>query len=173
MTREESIEKTKAVIADMIAKIGIVADIEVREQADTTVFNIRTDDSNILIGQYGINLSALQYVCRIIARRTIDQSFDFVIDVDGYKKKREGYLVNLAKQAYNEAVASGRPVVIKPMPAYERRAIHAALTEYADVVTDSTGEEPNRMVVVRLRDGAELDSSRSIQFGPDQDYQVV
>lgn len=172
MINAEASERIKEIIVSIIRKMGIEADIEIREQPDTTVFNIRTNDSNMLIGQYGVNLNALQYVCRVLARRQGVGDVDFVLDVDDYKKKRESYLVNLAKSAYKEAVSSGKTVAIKPLTAFERRVVHSALSEMPDVASDSIGEEPNRMVTVRPKDAPLPTAPQDLNFG-DNEYKII
>lgn len=172
MIKADTIERIKEIIRSVIGQMGIQADIEIREQPDTTVFNIRTSDSNMLIGQYGVNLNALQYICRVLARRQGVGDVDFVIDVDDYKKKRETYLINLAKSAYKEAASSGKAVVIKPLSSFERRVVHAALSEMTDVASDSVGEEPNRMVTVRPKDLPLPAVPAGLEFGDDE-YKVI
>src|SRR5690606_17613727 len=104
MIEANTLKSIKEIIAGVIEKLGIEADIEVREQPDTVVFNIRTPDSNMIIGQHGVNLSALQYICRVLVKRKLSDAVDFVIDVDDYKKKRESYLSSMAQKAYKEAI---------------------------------------------------------------------
>ena len=168
MMNQESIEAIKEILEDLLRGMGIKAELEVREQAQTSlVFNIRTEDSHILIGQHGVNLSALQYICRVITKRRGLSEIDFVVDVDDYKKKHEQYLSNLAERAYREAVSKKAVVVLRPMSSYERRVVHALLTDRSDVLTDSIGEEPSRMVAIRPIDyKAEL-KTENIKF-PEQ-----
>src|SRR3989338_4181864 len=137
MIKSEAIESVKDVISGIIEKMGVEGTIEIREHPETVVFNIRTRDSNMLIGQHGINLAALQYICRVLSKRKFPESqdLDFIIDVDDYKKKREGYLVSLAQKVYKEALHSKKIIVLKPMTSYERRLIHTALSKTDGVVT--------------------------------------
>src|SRR3989344_6751101 len=119
MINQESIEAIKEILEDLLRGMGIKAELEVREQAQTSlVFNIRTEDSHILIGQHGVNLSALQYICRVITKRQGLAEIDFVIDVDDYKKKHEQYLSNLSERAYREAVSKKAAVIFRPMSSY-------------------------------------------------------
>ena len=175
MVREETIETIKHIIKELIGKMGIETDIEIREQSDTVVFNVRSSDSNMLIGQHGINLSALQYLCRVLTRRKLGETdnIDFIIDIDDYKKKREGHLSSLAEKVYKEVVNNKKTVVLRPMSSYERRVIHAALSNHQEITSDSIGEEPNRMVTIRPV-GREINfNPQSIKFSEQEEYVVI
>src|SRR3989344_2398172 len=175
MIHPETIESIREIISGVIARMGIQADIEVREQPDTIVYNIQTADSNMLIGQHGVNLSALQYICRVLAKRKFTDitDIDFVIDVDDYKKKRELYLVSLSEKAYKEAVGNNKAVVLRPMSSYERRLVHSTLSSFGDVATDSIGEEPRRMVTIRPKNYSVDIDPNSLDFGMSDDYIVL
>jgi spoIIIJ-associated protein len=170
MIEANTLKSIKEIIAGVIEKLGIEADIEVREQPDTVVFNIRTPDSNMIIGQHGVNLSALQYICRVLVKRKLSDTVDFVIDVDDYKKKRESYLSSMAQKAYKEAINKNCVVVFKPMSSYERRIVHASLSNLEGIITDSIGEEPSRMVTIRPV-GTNINGEISgLQFSEQEDY---
>jgi spoIIIJ-associated protein len=62
--------------------------------------------------------------------------------------KNEG-LRELARKAAREAVLKKKPVELPAMNAYERRVVHSELALRPDVMTESSGEEPNRRVVVK------------------------
>ncbi|OGE86129.1 MAG: hypothetical protein A3J48_02720 [Candidatus Doudnabacteria bacterium RIFCSPHIGHO2_02_FULL_46_11] len=173
MPREDSIENIKQVITDLVSKMGIKADIEIREQQDTVVYNLRTNDTNMLIGKHGINLHALQYLARILARRKLQEELDFLIDVEDYKKKREFFLTELAQEIKRQVIDQKRAVVLKSMPAFERRVIHAVLSEAEQVETSSIGEDPNRMVVVFPRGQQPEVSPDSLSFLETEDYKVL
>ena len=73
-----------------------------------------------------------------------------VIDINRHKKEREKELTELANKAAQKVRRTKKPVIFKPMPAFERRFIHMKLAEQPDIVTESTGEDPERKVVIRL-----------------------
>lgn len=173
MSSQEAIEKVKIIILDLINQMGIEADIEIREQPGTVVYNIRTEDTNMLIGRFGINLQSLQYICRVLVKRSMEKEFNFLIDVDNYKKKREAHLQELANQAYKESVNSNTAVALKSMPAYERRIIHTTLSDKEDVSTVSVGDEPNRMVVIKPQNLEMTRDSIKISFSPGEEYKSL
>lgn len=111
-------------------------------------FNIQGEDLGILIGRRGQTLAALQYVVRLIINHQMKVWTPIVIDVEGYKQRRSEALQALAVRIAEQVRVKGVPFTLEPMPAYERRIIHLALTDHPDVITESTGEGDARKVVV-------------------------
>ena len=111
-----------------------------------TVLNISGPDLGLLIGARGETLDALQHLSRLMAGHQIRQRANFVIDVEGYRERREQALARMAERMGKKAIERGRPVTLEPMPAYERRIIHMTLREDPLVRTESTGEGDRRRV---------------------------
>lgn len=106
-------------------------------------------DGKLLIGPSGAHLAALQYIIRSVTRRELDPAIRILVDVNGYRARREQDLVIVAEAAATQALQQGQPVILTPMSSADRRAIHTALAGRTDIVTASHGEEPQRSVVVR------------------------
>ncbi|MDP3997228.1 MAG: R3H domain-containing nucleic acid-binding protein [bacterium] len=106
-------------------------------------------EGNLLIGTQGYHLSALQHLIRSVLRRQLARPLYVVVDVNGYRARRERSLFNLAEAAARRAKTQGRTVVLQPMEAFERRTIHAALSSRDDIKTESMGNEPNRRVIIK------------------------
>ena len=116
----------------------------------TIEINIEAGDTGkLLIGSQGSHLQALQHIIRTLLRRQLSQPARIVVDVNGYRVKREQVLLSLAEDSARRAKSSGRNIVLRPMEAAERRTIHTALATHQEVSTESMGDEPNRRVVVR------------------------
>jgi spoIIIJ-associated protein len=111
-------------------------------------FNVQGEDLGILIGRRGQTLAALQYVVRLIINHQMKVWTPVVIDVEGYKQRRSEALQALAVRMAEQVRVKGMPFTLEPMPAYERRIIHLALTDHPDVTTESTGEGDARKVVI-------------------------
>ncbi len=139
----------KEVLQSLLSYMDITAEIEVVDAAGTAVFNLKTDDSSILIGQHGGNLAALQYLTRVLSHKKLAEPAAFVIDVEGYKKHREEYLRELARQAAARVRQTGERLLLKPMLSYERRVVHAELNSLPDITTESVGEDPERRVLIK------------------------
>lgn len=120
---------------------------------------IRVDISgngvSYLIGQHGRTLLALQHLIRQIYINTtedFDEGVKLIIDVDGYKQKRVERIKDLARNAAEKSLSLGMEITLPSMTAFERHVVHEFIQEsFPEVETTSTGEEPNRRVVVKPR----------------------
>jgi spoIIIJ-associated protein len=150
--REEVSKAAVAVLGDLLRHMGIQATVVVREpSADRSmplVLDVEGDDLGLLIGRQGDTLRDLQYITRLIASRKLQRWVNVVVDVAGYKKRRERVLTELAERMAERVIADGRPLTLEPMPAHERRIVHIALRGHEQVTTESTGEGRRRKVVI-------------------------
>lgn len=113
--------------------------------------DIHGDTLGILIGRRGETLDALQYLTSLNVNHDQDNYTRVTLDTENYRAKREEALKRLANRMANRAVKTGRKVVMEPMNPYERRILHSALQQNAAVTTHSEGDEPNRHVVISLK----------------------
>ena len=150
--REEVSKVAVEVLGDLLRHMGIQASVVVREPSDNrsmpVVLDVQGDDLGILIGRQGETLRDLQYITRLIASRKLERWVNVVVDVAGYKKRRERVLTELAERMAERVIADGRPLTLEPMPAHERRIVHMALRDHKQVTTESTGEGTRRKVVI-------------------------
>jgi spoIIIJ-associated protein len=153
---QEKLDAVGALIVGVVSSMGIEASVSVEENARYYIFNIASPDAKLLIGERGANLLALQNLVQAAASRKLGVLQRFTLDVDGYKRQREWALRETAKAAMARVRQTGHPVALEPMQAYERRIVHAFLTEDAEFDTESVGSEPRRRVVVKLREKGEL-----------------
>ncbi|NDJ78267.1 MAG: protein jag [Chloroflexi bacterium] len=143
-----------ATLEELLAKMQIKADIAVHRAAAENgeeapwVLQIQGSDLGMLIGRRGETLAALQYITRLIVSRELQRRANIVLDVEGYKTRREQMLRRLAKRMAEQAVQLGRTVPLEPMPPYERRIVHLALRDHPDVMTESVGEGDHRKVTI-------------------------
>jgi spoIIIJ-associated protein len=110
--------------------------------------DIRGNDLSVLIGRRSETLSAFQYVASLIVGKQTEQFVQLIVDVEGFRDRREKQLVQMANRMADQVTKSGRRQTLEPMPSSERRVIHIALREHPAVKTESTGEEPYRKVVI-------------------------
>jgi spoIIIJ-associated protein len=139
------------VLRELLSHMGIEATVVVREPEDKelpVVLDVQGEDLGILIGRQGETLRDLQYVTRLIVSRKLQRWVNILVDVGGYKKRRERILTELAERMAQRVIAEGRPVTLEPMPAHERRIVHMALRDHRSVTTESTGEGRRRKVVI-------------------------
>ncbi len=105
-------------------------------------------DAGLLIGRRGDTLDAIQYLTGYAINREREKRLRVNVDAGAYRRKREEALQQLASKMAAKAVKYRRNFTLEPMNAYERHVIHAALQEYPEVTTFSTGTEPHRRIVV-------------------------
>ena len=111
------------------------------------ILDVNGGDLAVLIGRHGRVLDALQLVISSIVSKRLGFHFPIVVDIEGYKNRRKQKIQTIARSAASRAKRSGK-VRLKPMNAYERRLVHLALIDDADVTTHSEGEDPERYVVI-------------------------
>lgn len=152
--KDKNLEIIKSTVQELVEKIGFSPKVEVNQKTEGDKENIIcnvnvSEDSHLLIGQYGINLQALQHIARILVRRKTDDKVKFVLDVNSYRQQKNESIIDLAREAAEQAVTEGRAIIMRPMSAYERRLVHLELADNMNVVTESIGEGEGRKVVVK------------------------
>ncbi|MEX0916670.1 MAG: R3H domain-containing nucleic acid-binding protein [Candidatus Spechtbacterales bacterium] len=120
----------------------------IEEEDGRYLLSVFVDDPKSLIGDRGANLSDFQQIFRLIASRKYDPDIRVDIDVNGYKKKRQELIRDMAFSARRRALVDKAPVELEPMSSYDRRVIHATLASFPDVATASAGEGRSRRVIV-------------------------
>ena len=143
-TVKELLEKM-SVKAEVSASLGY--DQEIRGKTPICV-DINGNDLSVLIGRQAETLNALQYITSLIVGKELNQSIPIIMDVEGYRKRREQQLRGIARRMADQAVQSGRKQFLEPMPANERRLIHIELRDNPRVTTESIGEDPRRKVTI-------------------------
>jgi spoIIIJ-associated protein len=151
----EALGTAKVVVESLLERMEIDAAVDAswgaasdeRDQRPLLI-NIRGGDLSLLIGRKGETLAALQYITRLIVGKETGHSIAVVIDVQGYRARREQQLRQLAQRMATQAVERGRTMVLEPMSASERRIIHIELRDHPDVITESTGEADQRKVTI-------------------------
>lgn len=113
--------------------------------------DITGPELGILIGRRGDTLDALQYLTNLAVGKQLSERVKIIVDVEGYRQRREETLIRLAKRLSEKVKRTGNRVVLEPMNPHERRIIHTALQEEYRISTFSEGEEPNRRVVISLK----------------------
>src|SRR3989338_1020603 len=141
----EEKEKIKEIVEELLAKIGTFGEVSILETADNTQFQIRTQEAGLLIGEGGENLIALNHLVKRITEARLGRiPAPFSIDVNDYQKQRAEEIKDLARLSAQRVRYFKKEIQLKPMSSYERRIVHSILTEYPDIMTQSTGEEPTR-----------------------------
>ena len=155
IVNENSLAITIGVVKDLLEHMRVAATVEGRigvQEIGTNqpciLIDIKGDDLSYLIGRQSETLNAFQYITSLIVGRENGHWVPLQIDIQGYRARRERQLRQMAVRMADQVAKSGRKISLEPMPGPERRIIHMILRDRADVYTESTGEEPNRKVVI-------------------------
>lgn len=136
---------------DVFFAMGMKVDVAIDEKSDALDINLSGDDMGIIIGKRGDTLDALQYLTSLAVNRLEGPYTKVSIDTENYREKRKEALDALANRVADKVAKTGRRHIFEPMNPYERRVIHAALQNHEYVHTYSIGDEPNRKVVIALK----------------------
>jgi len=115
------------------------------------VFDINGEDLGVLIGRRGTTMASLQYILNLMVSRKFNSDGPFHVDVEGYRRRREVWLGDLAFRMAERVRSTGRSITLEPMPANERRIVHLALSKDPTVGTASVGEGESRKVAISVR----------------------
>lgn len=116
---------------------------------DVVDLDVELDEPQILIGQGGQTLFEIQRLLKTVLNKKLQKVFYLNIDINSYKKKKVEYLKGLAKDLADQVSLNKEEKVLLPMSSYERRIIHAELSQRADIVTESQGEGFDRHIVIK------------------------
>ena len=146
------VKATSEVLDSLVSKLGVsvVVSLKQAERPDLggPVFEIEGDDSGLLIGRRGETLRSLQFLVKVIVGRRLQARANLMLDVEGYQQRRYETLTTLALKVAQRVATTGRSIPLEPMPPDERRIVHVALAEHAQVTSESTGEGDSRQVVI-------------------------
>ncbi|WP_125546470.1 RNA-binding cell elongation regulator Jag/EloR [Levilactobacillus lindianensis] len=147
--REAAIEDVQDYLATIVDQLGIDATLDVASTARRQVkLAFTTEKEGLLIGKHGRTINALQSLAQLFLNHHGAAHVMVELDVAGYRERRAATLNRLAESTAREVVATGKPIYLDPMPAFERKQIHAVLAKNRYVTTYSAGREPHRAVVI-------------------------
>jgi spoIIIJ-associated protein len=137
-------------LAQLLDHMGINAEVDCRggtgDEESPILLEVTGDDLGILIGRRGETLSSLQFLLNLMVGKQLNSWVRIVVDVEGYRARREESLRNLAARVADRARRSGQAIALEPMPANERRIVHLALQGNPYVTTESSGYGEERRV---------------------------
>lgn len=147
--QNEQVEKAEEFLKAVFAAMKLTVTLQRSESAEGTVFNLAGEKLGILIGKHGQTLDSLQYLANLAANRGMtDNRARIIIDIEGYRSRREETLMRLAQHLAEKACRIGSEVHLEPMNRHERKIIHMTLQDNRRVMTYSAGDEPRRYVVI-------------------------
>ena len=150
--QQKAIEELKSFLDKFIAALnetGINYTVEFKD--GNVEVDINGDNTGYLIGYRGDTLNSLQVILNNIASKNVDEKVKVLLNINGYREKREKDLEILASKIAGTVIKTKKSITLEPMSAYERKIIHTKLQSNDRVKTYSVGEEPHRKVVVALK----------------------
>ena len=139
-------------LTGLISQVGAQGTVKACETDNGLLVNIEGDDMGMLIGRRGETLDAIQYLASLVYNKNNDNYRRVTVDTENYRQKRERTLIRLAEKTAAKAIKTGHRVSLEAMSPFERRIIHFALQDNDKVQTYSEGEEPNRHIVIDLKE---------------------
>ena len=147
---EEAAHVTKAYLEGIANTYGAEATVTVEVRRDRMTFVFDTDKQGLLIGKHGKILNALQVLAQVSVHRFVKGRISVQVDVGDYRARRSETLQQIAERTARKVLKTKQPVYLEPLPAYERKQIHAALSKNKRISTHSEGKEPHRYLVVEI-----------------------
>ena len=152
-------------VDELLEILNISAVSEIVDEEENIKIDIKTTNSSRVIGKHGDVLDAIQTLAGAVANIGRNDYKKVVVDCENYRGQREETLRELAEKLAKKAVEKGRKMTLEPMNPYERRIIHSALANNADVKTISEGKEPVRYIAVIPNNANPND--RGLKYGRD------
>ena len=141
-------ERAVVFLEGLFKLLKITACTELVSEGEKVEINVTAANTTSIIGKHGAMLDAIQTLAGAVANTGKDEYKRVVVDCENYRENREATLNKLAENLAQKAIRLGKKIKLEPMNPYERRIIHAALSEREGVSTQSEGKEPNRYIVV-------------------------
>lgn len=140
--------ETMDYIADILKGIGIHGRISSYYQDGNLHIDVSGHDCGAAIGRHGETLDAIQYLSSLVANKYTEEHTRVIVDIGGYRKRREQTLIGIAERTAQKVIRSGKQVRLEPMNPAERRIVHSALQKFPEVTTFSEGMDPDRCVII-------------------------
>lgn len=146
--KENSLQRAAILLKNIFQTMDLDVTTDISENEKVVFINLEGPDLGILIGRRGETLDALQYIVNLSVNKNQETRKKIIVDIEGYRSRREKTLEKLALKLADKAKQRGRNVVLEPMSSQERRIIHTALQGRDDIFTFSEGEEPYRKIII-------------------------
>jgi len=146
MDKNKEIKKT----TEKILKIaGFAGEVEVLQENEAWLANIKTTEASRLIGQHGQTLAELEQLLKQIFNKKFAAPTKFILDINRYRQEKDDFVKSQAREYAQRVKNEKRVVAMPPMNAYERRLVHTTLAQDKEVETFSEGEREQRKVLIR------------------------
>ena len=151
-THQEAIASVVDYLTKTVEVYGAPATVDVEDKKNVVTFNIDTAKPGLIIGKHGKIINALQILAQTIYQQHERSRVSIVVNVGDYRERRAGILENIADRTAERVFRTKQPVFLEPLPAFERKQIHAYLSKNKRISTHSEGKEPHRYLVVEINE---------------------
>lgn len=144
----------REIVEDLLDYMGFPGEVDVlragKENGTPTLAMAVVDGESMgaLIGRRGETLQAFQFITQLLVNRRLGHWTRVLLDIEGYRSRRERYLKDTALRAAEKAMRYRESIELDPMIPSERRIVHLTLASHEFVTTHSEGEGDNRRVIV-------------------------
>lgn len=158
MEHDAVLDTAEEVVSKLVYHMGMTAQVSAHYDDSSTddhrviQVDVRGEDLSALIGRRAETLTAFQHIASLIVGKQTQKWVQMIIDVEGYRSRREKQIRQLAQRMADQVTKTGRKVTMEPMPSNERRVVHIELRGHPAVKTESTGDDPYRKVVILPKD---------------------
>ncbi len=144
----DPIDEAKKFLLQVSEQMGVPVSIEIKRDGKQVHFVLTGEKIALLIGKRGQTLNSLQYLTQLVINRFSNHYLTVILDAEDYRNRRNDTLIQLAQRLALKALKTGKDVALEPMPSYERKVIHTALSDNKRVKTYSDGSDPYRHIVI-------------------------
>lgn len=145
----KELKTVEKVVEEMFAELEIDGTFTVEANDEIVDIMMDTRDTGIVIGYHGEILESLQLVLSLAIAKKLDRFVRISVEVDGYKKNRTDYLEKLAMQVKEKALSENKEQVLMSLKSWERRIIHLFLQDDDQVMSESSGEGRDRVLLIK------------------------
>ena len=148
--REDLAEKASEFLLGVLERMGISADIDIKDDTDRTVLEIQTGDTELVIGRRGVVIDALQHLVNkaVFKEKRDEKTKPLVVDAGGFRDKQVERLRGIAQKMSEKALETKQVVELQPMSPHDRRIVHMAISEIPGLTTRSEGEGEDRHICI-------------------------
>lgn len=139
-------------VTKLLEQIGVTSTVELQENDEAFTLKLDAGDDNaLLIGKHGNTLASLELIITLIVSNKLGEFRRVTVEVGSYRSEREKYLEELSEKLKNEVIDTGFEKTVRGLKPWERRFVHMYLQEDENVMTESTGEDRDRVLVIKKK----------------------
>ncbi|GGI42869.1 RNA-binding cell elongation regulator Jag/EloR [Mammaliicoccus stepanovicii] len=136
-------------VLNVIRAMNIKVEGTYQIKSNTIYINMKSENASYIIGKRGQILNALQIVGQNYMHQFVKGYYTLILDIESYREKRKETLEQLAVNMSKKAIQTKKPIKLEPMPNFERKIMHQALSNIENIETYSEGREPHRYLVIK------------------------